>query len=144
MDPNNTHGRTGVTTWAGDYFFGFYKNYSDQSAIKMNLEVYGANDGFNITVLDDYNSGGGNQYTAKPIRLKGEQIELYVDDTGTPFGNFTLALKVKAARSEFFNQVKLSNESSDPSGENGAMYYNTTTNKFRGFQNGAWINLDGT
>ncbi len=30
---------------------------------------------------------------------------------------------------------------SDPPGSNGAIYYNTVTNKFRGFRNGAWSYL---
>jgi hypothetical protein len=33
--------------------------------------------------------------------------------------------------------------SGDPSGANGMIYYNTTTNKFRGYENGAWGNLIG-
>ena len=76
MDPNNTKGRTGVSSYAGDYFFGFSKNYSDQSAISMDMNVYGANGGFNITARDDFNSGGGNQYGLKPINLKGNEINL--------------------------------------------------------------------
>ncbi|MFZ2202478.1 MAG: hypothetical protein WAV56_03715, partial [Microgenomates group bacterium] len=33
--------------------------------------------------------------------------------------------------------------SAEPTGTNGAMYYNTTTNKFRCYQNGAWSNCIG-
>jgi len=33
-------------------------------------------------------------------------------------------------------------KASDPvSATNGEIYYNTTTNKFRGYENGAWANL---
>ena len=82
LDPNNTKGRTGVTSFAGDYFVGFEKNYSDQSAITMDMQVYGANGGFNITARDDYNSGGGNQYGLKPINLKGNEINLMPGGSG--------------------------------------------------------------
>ncbi len=41
--------------------------------------------------------------------------------------------------------VELANLSSAPGSPTaGMMYYDTTTDKFRGYQNGAWINLDGT
>jgi trimeric autotransporter adhesin len=36
------------------------------------------------------------------------------------------------------------NNGTDPSGFNGAMYYNTSTNKFRCYQNGAWIDCIST
>ena len=45
---------------------------------------------------------------------------------------------------EFHDTIQLDSASSDPSGTNGMMYYNSTTDKFRGYQDGAWINLDGT
>lgn len=35
----------------------------------------------------------------------------------------------------------VANLAADPSGNNGDIYYNTTTNKFRGYENGAWANL---
>ena len=77
MDPNNTHGRTGVTTSPGDYFFGFNKNYSDQSAITMDLAVFGANGGFNISAFDD----GGGSYGARPINLKGNEVNAFASGT---------------------------------------------------------------
>lgn len=39
------------------------------------------------------------------------------------------------------NALTLGSLASDPTGSNGMIYYNTTTNKFRGFENGAWVNL---
>ena len=74
LDPDNTHGRSGVTTYAGDYFVSFEKNYSTQSAIRMDMNVYGANDGFHIKVRDDFNSGGGNQYGHKPLVVDASEI----------------------------------------------------------------------
>jgi hypothetical protein len=38
--------------------------------------------------------------------------------------------------------IVLGRETADPAiGVNGAIYYNTTTNKFRAYENGAWANL---
>jgi hypothetical protein len=36
------------------------------------------------------------------------------------------------------------NTAGDPTGENGGMYYNSSTNKFRCFQDGAWVDCIGT
>ena len=81
LDPDNTYGRTGVTTFAGDYFVSFEKNYSDQSAIRMDMNVYGANDGFVINVRDDFNSGGGNQYGSKPLVIDASEF-IFRNDNG--------------------------------------------------------------
>ena len=143
LDPNNTNGDTSTTNFAGDYYVAFSKNYSNPSSVGMNMDIYGANDGFNLTARGDFGAYS-TRYSAKPIRIKGQKVELYSSDDTTPFGNFTERLVVDEERSKFSNVVKLNNASSDPSGENGDMYYNTTTNKFRGYQNGAWINLDGS
>ena len=81
FDPNNTHGRTGVTSFAGDYFVAFAKNYYDQAEISIDQNVYGAHAGYNLTVRGDWNSGGGNQYQYKPINLKGSEVNAFADGT---------------------------------------------------------------
>ena len=134
LDPNNTHGRTGVTTYAGDYFIGFNKNYTDQSAISMNMRVFGANDGFNINAYDDFNSGGGNQYGAKPIRLKGNQVELWADGTE--------GLKVDSARVTISSLTRLHNAASDPGSPlEGDVYYNTGTDRIKLYTGAGWKTL---
>jgi len=54
-------------------------------------------------------------------------------------------LKVDAGKDkvEMGGVMRLHQASSDPSSnlENGDMYYNTTTHKFRGYANGAWTDL---
>lgn len=39
------------------------------------------------------------------------------------------------------NALTLGSLASDPAGTNGMIYYNTTTNKFRAYENGAWVNI---
>jgi hypothetical protein len=43
---------------------------------------------------------------------------------------------------KFDSVIQLQQLASDPgTATNGSMYYNTTTNRFRGYENGSWINL---
>jgi hypothetical protein len=89
MDPNHTKPRTNVggtgVTSAGDYAFDFLKYYgSNQDTISMDMNVWGANDGFNIIARDDEN-GGVDSYNYKPIRLKGSDIAMRIGTT--PFGS---------------------------------------------------------
>ena len=107
LDPNNTHGRSGATTYAGDYFFGFAKNYSDQSEISMDMNVYGAHAGYNLTVLGDYNTNFSDRYTAKPINLRGNEVNLFSSDNTTPFGNFVKQLTVRADAVDIEANIKL-------------------------------------
>lgn len=91
FDPNNTKPRTNVggdgQTFAGDYAFDFAKHYgSNQDTISMDLNVYGANDGFNIIARDDAN-GGVDSYNYKPINLKGSDVTVRIGTT--PFGSTT-------------------------------------------------------
>lgn len=90
MDPNHTKPRTNVggngNTFAGDYVFDFAKNYGNQDAIAMDLNVWGANGGFNIIARDD-NNGGVDSYNYKPINLKGSELTFRIGTT--PFGSTT-------------------------------------------------------
>ena len=85
LDPDNTQPRTNVggtgQTFAGDYFVGINKNYSNTDAISMDMEVFGANGGFNLRVKDDWNGGGGNQYGPKPFNIIAESTNITSDGT---------------------------------------------------------------
>jgi len=68
-----------------------------------------------------------------------------LDDTGHTFnwgidGGGTSSPTQKTAKLND-NGFVFPNLSADPTGENGAMYYNTTSNVFRVYENGAWRNL---
>jgi hypothetical protein len=146
LDPNNTHGDTSTSNYAGDYYVAFLKDYSDPSAIAMKVDVYGANDGFNVTARSDFGSYP-TRYSARPVRLKASQVELYASDTTTPFGDFTLQLKVEESKSAFSNAVKLASmtttEQDALTAEAGYIIFNTTTSKFMGYNGSAWVSFHG-
>lgn len=138
LDPDNTHGRTGVTTWAGDYFVDFQKNYTDPAAIVMKQRVFGANNGFELEVRDDYNSGGGNQYKRKPFHINTEEVNFNMGPDGA-----TLALTVDDTKIDCKIPIGQATLASDPSSpEDGWTYYNTTTDKLRLYAAGAWVDLN--
>ena len=107
LDPNNTNGRSGVTTYAGDYFVAFEKDYSTPTAVAMNMQVYGANDGFKLKVFDDFNSGGGNQYGKKPFIV--ESLNMIVEADGTE------ALKVEDTGITFYDEYTFPTADGSPS-----------------------------
>lgn len=58
---------------------------------------------------------------------------------GTLFPNYKLEVSgdIKIADG---NKLVLASSSSDPAGTNGSMYYNSSLNKLRCYENGAWVN----
>jgi hypothetical protein len=57
-------------------------------------------------------------------------------------GNGTFTGAVTAGQSlSAGSWVKVGSLSADPSASNGSIYYNTTSNQFRIFQNGSWVNM---
>ena len=138
LDPNNTHGRSGVTTGAGEYFVAFEKNYSDQADIRMDMQVYGAHQGFNINVRDDGNSYGGNQYKGRPLNLNALETNI-----NCGLNRDTLALTVTETSINCEVPIGQAQLASDPaSPANGWTYYNTTTDKLRLYAAGAWVDLN--
>ena len=141
LDPNNTHGRTGVTTQGGEYYVSFEKNFSDQADISMDMTVYGAHKGFNITVRDDGNSYGGNQYKGRPLNLNALETNI---NTGLERDVLALTVKEESIDCKVpIGQARLSSDPANPVG--GWTYYNTTTNKLRLYVDGGtpgWVDLN--
>ena len=151
LDPNNTKPRTNVGgnggTYAGDYFVSFNKKYADQDNIKMSMDVYGANDGFEIEVRDDANgtnfSGDGLGYNWKPIVLKGSEISLR---PGVGLTTPVEQVKIERYRTTISGNLKLHVASSDPTdvaASAGDLYFNNSTNpgKVKVYNGTAWENL---
>ena len=141
LDPNNTHGRTGVTTQGGEYYVSFEKNFSDQADISMDMTVYGAHKGFNITVRDDGNSYGGNQYKGRPLNLNALETNI---NCGLERDVLALTVKEESIDCKVpIGQARLSSDPANPVG--GWTYYNTTTNKLRLYVDGGtpgWVDLN--
>jgi len=148
LDPNNDNGDTSTTNFAGDYYVAFQKDYSTPSAVAMKMDVFGANDGFNLTARSDFNNYP-SRYSARPIRLKGQQIELYASDDTTPFGSFTEQVRVKKERTTFNNIAKLTSmtesERDAITAEVGDIIFcsDAGSGKFQGYNGSSWVNFHG-
>lgn len=102
---------------------------------------------FTPAVMFDSDVTVGNTLTVKDIEVTGDII---TSGSGTPeLVSINDILLTAGTRVELTSSpLKLASYTSTDRdniiAENGDMIYNTTTNKFQGYQNGSWINLDGT
>jgi len=102
----------------------------------------------------DYNSTSGNGFILKAyddgvtgfssdnllVARAGEVQIMNADLTFSTDG--TDQTITGAGDVKFDSVIQLQQLASDPgTATNGSMYYNTTTNRFRGYENGSWINL---
>lgn len=116
MDPNNVKGRTGVTTYAGDYSIVTEKDFSDTAKTSIRQNVFGANDGFVLTIYDDNNSSSPNPgpfspayggYGYKPFIVQGENFLLKAKDSDTSVAQ---VLKVDNTEALFDTKLYMNNK----------------------------------
>ena len=153
FDPNNTNGRTGASSSAGDYAIIFAKDFSDAAATKITQKVYGANDGYELTIQDDYNAGtpsdgpfspysGGYGY--KPYITNVEHFTVNAKDSNSSVAE---ALKVSNTAADFSVPVQLPNltttERNALAGATGMTIYNTSLSRIE-YYDGAWKYITGT
>lgn len=105
----------------------------------------------NGITLDSGTTGAvnvGNGANAKTITIGNTTAGTGINiNAGTGNVNFTVGNTGSSGKVQIGNSATttpdllvLDNGTADPTGTNGAMYYNTATNKFRCFQNSAWAN----
>jgi hypothetical protein len=82
-------------------------------------------------------SGTTSGSTTVLIQNSATTTTLIINDAG----NIGIGTSSPQAKLDVNGTMLLGSLSGDPSGSNGMIYYNTTTNKFRGYENGAWGNL---
>ena len=106
----------------------------------MRHRIFGAHNGYAISVRGDYDGGTVNQgqYKHKQLSLNAYETNFNCGENGN-----ILALTVeedKISPKVPIAQVELSSDPSNPA--NGWTYYNTTTHKLRLYANGAWVDLN--
>ena len=146
MDPDGENNTSNGAT--GDYGFFYNKNYAS-STVKMENNVFGARDGFEMSIHDDYNGGSPNPgpfpfagYGFKPFRILAEEFEVRAKDSDTSTASVFVA---KDAAIECKRPVQLPGYQisiqppSNPSA--GMMVYNEDTSKVAFYNGTTWTDL---
>ena len=135
LDPDNLHSPTNQANYAGDYGVYYLKDYNDVENPSMNMNVFGAKDGFKIKVFDDNNGGSPNPgplgyggYGYKPLQVYADTFEVHakLNDTQT-----TQVLKVDETEALFDTKLYMNNKqlTTNASGfSKTAVFRRTTTN----------------
>jgi len=99
LDPENIHSPNNITSFAGDYGIYYLKEYNDINNPGMEMNVFGAKDGFKLRIYDDANSsdngasgspspgplGNYGGYGFKPFEAHCENFQVHakISDTDT-------------------------------------------------------------
>lgn len=147
LDPDNVNSPDNINTYAGDYGIYYLKEYGTINNPAIEMNVFGAKDGFKLRVYDDNNSSSPNPgplgyggYGWKPFEAHCENFQVYAKSSDTATSR---VLEVDIAEAIFEVPIRNANLSADPANPvNGWQYYNTTTHKLRLYADGAWVNLN--
>jgi excisionase family DNA binding protein len=94
------------------------------------------------------NANGGITVASGDLAVNSDSITsdgttLTMKVNGALTGNIQIGAGGDGSSTPDLLVLDVKSDSDDPSGTNGAMYYNASTNKFRCYQNGAWTNCIG-
>mgnify|MGYP001563713334 FL=1 len=107
----------------------------------------GAHDSVTVDLSLSYNTENPQQMASRTLRSAIARVSAATFDTDLlPNADGTLnigASNPRWATLRLSDLLYLGSVASDPAGSNGAIYYNTTDNVFRGYRNGSWNLLGG-
>ncbi|MBI5147972.1 MAG: prepilin-type N-terminal cleavage/methylation domain-containing protein [Parcubacteria group bacterium] len=107
----------------------------------------GAHDGVTVDLSLSYNTENPQQMASRTLRSVIARVSAATFDTDLlPNADGTLNIGLSNPRwatLRLSNLLYLGSIGSDPAGSDGAVYYNTASNVFRGYRNGSWQLLGG-
>jgi hypothetical protein len=145
-NPNMTNFNFGSGLSANDIYFSFGKTARTSMGI--------GNDGTDLNLVTEKNTNGfrfvrGIGFANASFSSGTELLHIYPSgntllQTGGTYAEPSEKLRV-TGRVAVTDQFYLGQLAADPTTDlsNGAMYYNTSTNKFRGYEGGAWVDMIG-
>jgi len=146
MDPDGEENMSGAFT--GDYGFYYNKRYQG-GTVRMENNVFGARDGFEMTIHDDYNGGSPNPgpfpgfggYGYKPMRINAESFEVLAEDSDSSVDSVLLVddSAIECKRPVQFPNYTTTERNALTNVAFGMQIYNTTDNKMQ-----AYVNVSGT
>lgn len=146
MDPDGEENLSGAFT--GDYGFYYNKRYQG-GTVQMENNVFGARNGFQMSIYDDYNGGSPNPgpftgfggYGYKPMSIRAEHFEVLAKDSDTSTDSvlFVDNSAIEAKRPVQFPSYTTTERNALSGVAFGMQIYNTTDNKMQ-----AYVNVSGT